>query len=311
MRIEVDGALLEAVVFDEVRAREAAGDLRCARRYHRDLEAIYGRPPGDERETAARERHARWFEQLGLDASLRAAAIEAGPSLGRADRLLVHAVATSQAEGADLHGRPSPELGREELTVIVSLRPGRFRDGEALRRFLRHELRLVADLLDPTFGRSAAPAPDARTRDRYRLLWGISAEGRSARAGLPGLRPREASAEEFDHVFRSLPAETRRAAFDRLYDGPRPSHAALLSLAEQPAETMGGGSGGGAPGARCPLCRFPTFDWADPEAPIPGRVLARIRAAFPDWAPERGACRECVDRYSLASTGALPVPSDP
>ncbi|HKB15242.1 MAG TPA: hypothetical protein VKF62_04215, partial [Planctomycetota bacterium] len=179
MRIDVDQTLLESVVFAEVRVREAAGDRGCTRRYHRDLEAIYASPAGEAREAAARELHARWFLRLGLDAPLRTAAIEAGPSLGRADRMFVHAVASAHEEGADLRGRPSPESGREERTVVVSVRPGRFGDGAALARFLRHELRLVADLLDPTFGRPIAPAPDARTRDRYRLLWEITADGRS------------------------------------------------------------------------------------------------------------------------------------
>ncbi|MCI0589675.1 MAG: hypothetical protein L0323_22900 [Planctomycetes bacterium] len=311
MRIDVDGTLLEAVVFAEVRAREAAGDGGCARRYHRDVEVSYARPPGDERESAARAVHARWFTRLGLDARLRTAAIEAGPALGRADRLLVHAVASAHEEGADLHGRPSPELGREELTVVVSIRPSRFVDGEALARFLRHELRFVADLLDPTFGRSIAPAPDARTRDRYRLLWGISADGRSARAGLAGLRSREAWAEEFDRAFRSLPAEARAGAFGRLFDGPRPSHAAFLSLAGRPVEAMGGRSEGPTAGSRCPICRFPTFEWAQPTASIPEPVVARIRAVFPEWTSERGACRECVDRYAVASTRTALVPSGP
>ncbi|HKB15727.1 MAG TPA: hypothetical protein VKF62_06665, partial [Planctomycetota bacterium] len=114
--------------------------------------------------------------------------------------------------------------------------------------------------------------------------------------------------EDFHRAFLSLPAEARAAAFDALFDGPRPSHAALLSLAGRSPEGDGGRSPGPAAGSRCPICRFPTFEWSEPVSSIPEQALARIRAAFPGWIPEEGACRECADRYAVAAAGARSVP---
>jgi hypothetical protein len=60
-----------------------------------------------------------------------------------------------------------------------------------VRVLLRHELMHVADMLDPAFGYERSlptsddgPSADNIVRDRYRVLWDVTIDGRLARAGL-------------------------------------------------------------------------------------------------------------------------------
>jgi hypothetical protein len=55
-----------------------------------------------------------------------------------------------------------------------------------------------------------------------------------------------------------------------------------------------------AAGTHCPLCRFPTTDWASPNL-LPG-IAPSIKCDFPDWAPADRCCGHCAERYqSLAA----------
>jgi hypothetical protein len=50
----------------------------------------------------------------------------------------------------------------------------------------------------------------------------------------------------------------------------------------------------------CPLCRFPTTDWAAPEL-LP-TIAPTVEADFPDWSPSDRCCNHCAERYqSLAA----------
>jgi hypothetical protein len=74
--------------------------------------------------------------------------------------------------------------------------------------------------------------------------------------------------------------------FEQLWSA-RPSHPELLALAKSillRAETT--------PGAPCPLCKFPTFAWA--ENP-PVEAICRD---FPRWLPGHGCCARCAELYS-------------
>ena len=52
------------------------------------------------------------------------------------------------------------------------------------------------------------------------------------------------------------------------------------------------------PGMPCPLCGFPTHDWAK-DAPRDS-----IRLDFPDWESGDGVCGQCADMYRAASAQA-------
>ncbi len=61
------------------------------------------------------------------------------------------------------------------------------------------------------------------------------------------------------------------------------------------------------PETHCPLCRFPTTEWAAPEL-MPG-IVPSIEADFPDWTPSGRCCSHCAERYqSLAAPASAPSP---
>ncbi|MFQ5742909.1 MAG: hypothetical protein ACE5HV_04890 [Acidobacteriota bacterium] len=61
-------------------------------------------------------------------------------------------------------------------------------------------------------------------------------------------------------------------------------------------------------GRRCPLCRFPTTDWA--SADLLSNLALAIRIDFPAWSTTAGCCCHCAERYELLSPAtATPAPT--
>ncbi len=304
--IDWDLPLVEAVVFLETRALAAGVGTRLARRIDRDRERIYDSPDAEAREAAARDFHRRVFASLELQRPVVAAWKEVGGALERADALFVARARAAREEGGDLHRKDGP--GRDERrSVVLRVRAERWRDLPGLARFLRHELQLVADLLDPSFGAPrVAPlgtgrAPVRLEQARLALLWGASVDGRLARRGLEGRRPRDAWRADFERAFGFLTESAREASFERLFAGDRPAHGELLAIAADPRAALDGSATQGREGTLCALCRMPAFDWHPDPSELPEPVLARVRRSFPSWTPADGACRECLDRYALAT----------
>jgi hypothetical protein len=200
-------------------------------------------------------------------------------------------------EGAELY--VSTETGR---AGVVAFRPERFERLPGLERFLRHEFTHVQDMLDPAFGYSPRldlPGQNAAqqrlTRERYRLLWDITIDGRLSRASAAGCSLQQQHRADFDRAF-GFWAETKRdEVFTDLWNDPHPRHTALLAIAADPRGIKAAHEP--APGAPCPLCGFSTFEWAATETL--SAAAARIQSEFSDWTPERGACRRCVEIYKV------------
>lgn len=86
-------------------------------------------------------------------------------------------------------------------------------------------------MLDPRFG--YATALPAGARERYRVAWKVSVDGRLVRTGrLPGTA-RVARWEEFRNAFPTLGAAAADV-FARLFDDPAPTHAGLVAIATSP-----------------------------------------------------------------------------
>jgi hypothetical protein len=77
----------------------------------------------------------------------------------------------------------------------------------------------------------------------------------------------------------------------RLWNGPRPTHGELFEWSKKERITAPN-----LPGAPCPLCKFPTFAWAEMEKLAPATVVA-IQKHFPRWDDSHGACARCVEIY--------------
>lgn len=168
---------------------------------------------------------------------------------GRFSEVLLSPAWTAVEEGA--------EVSADGTTLGLTVLPGRFGDPAGLRRFLRHELGHVADILDGTFGYGDMPEDLAMTpalRRGCKLLWACSVDGRTARLrGMP-LHSSEEYEAEFVRRFPGLPADAAGAAVRRLWHEERPRHCCLMRMAAdlgaQPVAVLFAASAVAAQGAR-------------------------------------------------------------
>ncbi|HEY4983536.1 MAG TPA: hypothetical protein VIJ24_00580 [Verrucomicrobiae bacterium] len=276
-------------------------------RFHREREKLYTILDPDERNTAFFRLHLDWFREWGLE-KLLTDLLKEFPLLP--DKLSVLAVRKTRGkndEGAELYVN---EAGQR--TGILALRPERFAQDAALRDYLRHEFTHLLDMVDPGFGYSPVlelPALNAAqqrlARERYRLLWDITIDGRLAAAGHTPMAAREQHAAAFSRGYSFWPADRQTETFDSLWRNAAPRHADFLALIADPRGLREAHRP--APGASCPLCDFPTFTWADVEA-LPPRIKSRIVAEFPSWSPEQGLCGRCLETYEAATSLEMTKP---
>jgi len=225
----------------------------------------------------------------------------------RLNLLAVRKTRGKSDEGAELYVN---EAGQR--TGILALRPERFAQDAALRDYLRHEFTHLHDMVDPAFGYSPMlelPALNAAqqrlARERYRLLWDITIDGRLTAAGHAPMAARDQHAAAFSGGYSFWPADRQTETFDSLWRNAAPRHADFLALI---ADSRGlREAHRPAPGASCPLCDFPTFTWADVEA-LPPRIKSRIVAEFPSWSPEQGLCGRCLETYEAATSLEMTKP---
>ncbi len=268
------------------------GALRT--RYHIESEVLYAKYPAEHRAEAFAALDGRTFRALPQHDVFEKALRDAG-SLPGVQELRVYG-ALGDEEGADL----SPSADTASLRVCLRRVRG---DLGELRAFLLHELTHLVDLLDAGFGyRREDPALGERrpraelVRDRYRVLWNASVDGRLAlrEETVPGT-------EEIrrNEVRRAL-AAIGGAAADRLFEdawtGRLFGHAALLTAARRRGA---GKSRGLQPGGTCPLCSFSTWDVASIDDAA--AVATAVRADYSTWAPDEGLCGRCLELYQIHS----------
>ncbi|HYV43234.1 MAG TPA: hypothetical protein VFA20_00175 [Myxococcaceae bacterium] len=280
------------LVSEAVRERLRGAD---ASRYSAEAEPAY-RLPMDAREAAFAELDLRYFRKLGLAGELLEA-LEPFRTRLEARRLLVVRAPSPSEEGADLARIDGAEV------IRLALLTRRLGEPESLRRFVAHELVHVEDMLDPGFSyRPSRPMPGTcrserdLARERFRILWGASADARLMERGLAPLRPWEDWERQARQAFPRAEPSALAALLERLRRGERPDHPAMLELAGRPdlgAARQGASDRAGQP---CPLCRFTTFEWA--EAAAVEAAAARIAGAFPAWSPADGACAQCLTAYA-------------
>lgn len=305
MNLRWDEDFVEAAVLAV--AQSPSGNLPSlqVRRFHGERERCYRLTDADERNDAFFRCHLVWFRSWGLEGRLTGVVREF-PLIEPGLQLLAFRTARGQRdEGAELY--VSAENGR---TAVVALRPALLESQARVQEILRHECGHLADMLDPAFGYSPelpstgpGGAHSRILRERYRLLWDIAIDGRLERSGR-GIEGRRRRHEvHFSQAFHFWPESRRAVEFESLWNEPRPNHAALMVLAADPRGLEH--AAGPLPGAACPLCGFPTFEWA--EVPVAeAATLDRVKEAFPEWVPAAGACRRCFEIYECAGQFELP-----
>jgi hypothetical protein len=309
MQLRYDEDFIEAAVFRCATRRQkamrplVAGEANGCRvhplqlaRFHRERERLYGVLDPDERNAAFFKLHLDWFREWGLEKPL-AEALKEYPLL--AQKLTVLAVRKPHGkndEGAELYVNHAGQR-----SAVVALRPELFEREPELRTYMRHEFTHLNDMLDPAFGYEPAldlpglnGAQQRLARERYRLLWDITIDGRLAAAGHAPMATRDQHAAAFARGYAFWPEQRRSDVFALLWQKAAPRHADFLALIADPRGLREAHRP--APGASCPLCGFSTFQWGGAEQ-LGGEVGKAILREFPRWTPEQGACERCVEIF--------------
>lgn len=268
-----------------------------ARAFRRERDRLYDVRDPESRDARFHEFNLRWFARFGLQTRVEAAVNEhAGFTGGLCGGRIVRAFARAE-EGADLIDPVSRARAASGPLLVLRLRPESLLDQDSLRALLRHELMHVADMLDPAFGYERAlppsdggPSADNILRDRYRVVWDATIDGRLARAGFGHAVTRDARWREFSAAFVML-GEGCRSAFEAWWDEDRPTHAEMVAFATFATGPVDAGAG------RCPVCRFPVASLDDRISTIAPPVVAAIREENPSWRIEQGLCPQCLDLY--------------
>ncbi|MBE0541027.1 MAG: hypothetical protein IH623_06555 [Verrucomicrobia bacterium] len=300
MQLRYDEDFIEAAAFLCTSGRRYGVPSLQIARFHRERERLYGILDPDERNTAFFKLHLDWFREWGLE-KLIADLLKEFPLLPeKLSVLAVRKTRNKNDDGAELYVN---ETGQR--SAILALRPESFERDAALQDYVRHEFTHLSDMLDPGFGYAPTldlpglnGAQQRLARERYRLLWDITIDGRLTAAGHTPMAGREQHAAAFSRGYSFWPADRQTQTFDSLWHNAAPRHDDLLGLIADPRGLRE--SHRPAPGGSCPLCDFPTFNWADAEALRP-KIAARVAAEFPSWTPEQGLCGRCLETYEAAA----------
>ncbi|NOS69441.1 MAG: hypothetical protein HOP33_05855 [Verrucomicrobia bacterium] len=307
MQLRYDEDFIEAAAFLCASGRRKGVPSLQIARFQREREKLYSILDPDERNTAFFKLHLDWFREWGLE-KLITDLLKEFPLLP--EKLSVLAVRKTRGkndEGAELYVNET-----NQRSAILALRPESFERDAALRDYVRHEFTHLSDMLDPAFGYAPTldlpglnGAQQRLARERYRLLWDITIDGRLAADGYTPMAARAQHAAAFSRGYSFWPEEKQAETFDILWQTRSPRHAELLALIADPRGLREAHRP--APGASCPLCDFPTFTWADTEALLPG-ITTRIVADFAAWTPEQGLCGRCLETYEAATALQMTMP---
>lgn len=310
----------------DVRLVEEAVLLRIAGhpeevRFRRLRNRVYEVTEAEEREKRFDRLHSAWFRRLGLGRPVESVFDEQPLLLREARFCCVVAAVSSRDESADLHNlRSSQSESRmsADKMILVKVKPSTLLDSSKVQTLFRHELMHIADMLDPDFGyepflpnSEAGPVCDNLIRERYRVLWDASIDGRLERQGRATKDVREKRLAEFMRTF-SMCGPSGQEAFLRFFESSSQTHRDLIAFAEDPDGRIEPcGAAAASPGTqRCPLCHFPGPNSAT-ATNLADWVVEEIAVDFPHWRPEHGLCGQCADLYrareiSRCAAAALP-----
>lgn len=299
MQFRYDEDFIEAAVFVCASGRRGTPALQVSR-FHREREKLYSIFDPDDRNTAFFKLHLEWFREWGLEKVLTETLNDFPLLTQDLSLLAVRQTRSKTDEGAELYVNQAGSR-----SAILALRPESFAQDSFLRNYLRHEFMHLNDMVDPHFGYSPVlelpglnSAQQRLARERYRLLWDMSIDGRLAAKGCCPMQTRQQHAAAFDRGYSFWAEEKRTEVFDSLWNSKAPCHSEFLSLIADPRGLRDAHRP--APGASCPLCEFPTFAWAAEDG-VSDDILRRIQLEFPHWQAGQGLCNRCLESYEAAS----------
>lgn len=268
--------------------------------HRRKLDKLYRLPEGPPREAAFRKHFTTLFTELEI-AKWIPRWLAPFPRL-RADLecIVVRAADGPGEAGAELWESQEQRGEGVPSYLVVTLSGTGLRNHDELRAALLPDLLRAADMLDPDFGFRAGDlkadtrGSEERIRAVYQRLWELSARARLRAQGL-----REDNQLAADAGEMVADADDPYGDPEQLLAALRGdiSHPQLVDLAGALPAAAGIGASDGS--ARCPLCHYPTTDWA--STTTLRAVESEIHADFPTWSPAESGCGHCAERYALLS----------
>lgn len=310
IEIIYDQQLVDDIVYKGLAKQEVAGELELYKEYHKRRDAIYELEQ-EKRAKRFKELDNDFFNRLGYDVYVREIFDEYPDIEEVIEEVHVRRATTRQNEGSNVVD--------EGKKVIIRLYPELFIEGKEMRKVIRHELMHVSDMMDKNFNYnvneefSQSPMEERLMRDRYRLFWDISVDGRLLNKGLETTATREERKREFDSFFSKIPEGSRDLIFSKMWEAEKPMpHDRMVELSKDINKVLALAAGSRSaeelieetkklrplPGTTCTLCGFPSFDWVE-EVAEDEDIVKILKEDFPDWEPQDGVCSRCAEYYKV------------
>ena len=307
--LRFDPSLVEETVFLAMREHPLSAAFQKLR------DELYRLDDSEERDRAFRQFHGTWFSQLNLAAPIERALDEQAGLVSLVNCCIVARSPTRREEGVELFVNSEEKIAQDQRVVRLLLRPESILVPTSLLTFLRHELLHIVDMLDPHFGyephlppTAGGPTHEGLVKNRYRILWDATIDGRLVRRGWLPVATRAQHLLSFARAFPMLGAEVDQALEHFFAGGPH-THAELMTFACTPTGTELDAQT--SVGRKCLLCGFSTYAFEPDPNLLPAEVIRQITADFPYWRPDTGLCTQCADLYRahhLSAAAALCLP---
>ena len=306
LNILYDPYVVEEIVFSKLREIEGSGNMELYEQYHNLSDRIYELDDEDERSDGFVELNKEFFNTLGFSEVVRGVVDEFPEFHEKIEEIHIRKPTTMIEVGSDLVD--------ERRKAVIRLFPEQFMDITHLRKFIRHELMHVVDMLGEKFGYKEGklaklPVEETIVREKYKLFWDIFIDSRLEKRGKETVRSKDERFGEFEKLYARLPADGKKAVFEGLWKEENLTHDKAVELAKDFTKLVavyGGTLQEGVkeakkvliPGSPCPLCSFPTFNWLD-TASLDEQIIRLIKADFPDWQIDDGICDRCAECYTV------------
>jgi len=306
LNILYDPYMVEEIVFSKLREIEGTGNMELYEQYHNLSDRIYELDDEDERSDGFVELNKEFFNTLGFSEVVRGVVNEFPEFHEKIEEIHIRKPTTMIEVGSDLVD--------ERRKAVIRLFPEQFMDITHLRKFIRHELMHVVDMLGEKFGYKEGklaklPVEETIVREKYKLFWDIFIDSRLEKRGKETVRSKDERFGEFEKLYARLPADGKKAVFEGLWKEENLTHDKAVELAKDFTKLVavyGGTLQEGVkeakkvliPGSPCPLCSFPTFNWLD-TASLDEQIIRLIKADFPDWQIDDGICDRCAECYTV------------
>ena len=306
LNILYDPYMVEEIVFSKLREIEGTGNMELYEQYHNLSDRIYELDDEDERSDGFVELNKEFFNTLGFSEVVRGVVNEFPEFHEKIEEIHIRKPTTMIEVGSDLVD--------ERRKAVIRLFPEQFMDITHLRKFIRHELMHVVDMLGEKFGYKEGklaklPVEETIVREKYKLFWDIFIDSRLEKRGKETVRSKDERFGEFEKLYARLPADGKKAVFEGLWKEENLTHDKAVELAKDFTKLVavyGGTLQEGVkeakkvliPGSPCPLCSFPTFNWLD-TASLDEQIIRLIKADLPDWQIDDGICDRCAECYTV------------